>query len=128
MTYVHILIYDGECNMCSKFIRFIVYINRNPHLYITDFNSSWTKENIKLDPNIDSMIFISKDKRYIYTNSILHLIAETNILLKPILILKLIPRPLRDKGYKILAKNRKNIIKSDSCPTPSKKFKSMFLV
>jgi len=115
--------------MCSKFIRFIVYINRNPHLYITDFNSNWTQENIKLNPNIDSMIFVYQNKQYIYTDAILHLFAEANILFKPVLIFKLIPRLLRDKGYKILAKNRKSIIKSVSrCPIPSKKFKNMFLV
>lgn len=124
---MQILIYDGECNMCNKFLRFIVYINKNPNLYITNFSSNWTKENIKLDSNIDSMIFLSKNQKYIYTNAILHLFAETNILLKPILLFKFIPKRLRDKGYKLLAKYRKNIIKSDSCPIPSKKFNNMYL-
>ncbi|BCC45049.1 hypothetical protein BCJMU02_0358 [Bacillus cereus] len=57
-----ILIYDGECNVCSKFIMFIVKINKNPNLNITDFNSNWTKKNIELDVNIDSMIFIANNK------------------------------------------------------------------
>ncbi|GAB3802718.1 thiol-disulfide oxidoreductase DCC family protein [Virgibacillus kimchii] len=124
-----VLIYDGECNMCSKFIRFIVRINKNPELFITDFNSNWTKENVQLNPNIDSMIFITENKEYIYSNSILHLLAGTNNLFKPLLILKLIPRKLRDALYKILAKNRRKILKSQSqhCPIPSKKAKKMFL-
>ena len=124
---MQILIYDGKCNMCSKFIRFIIRVNKNPNLHITDFNSSWTKNNVELNPNVDSMIFISKNKKYIYSNSIIHLLAETNFFLKPLLGLKLIPKPLRDEAYKILARNRKNIIKSDSCPLPSKKAKNMFL-
>lgn len=125
---MQVLIYDGECNMCSKFIRFIVFINRNPNLYITDFNSNWTNKNVKLNPNIDSMIFISKGKKYIYSNSILHLLSETIFMLKPLLIFKLIPKSIRDKAYKILAKNRRNIIKSDFCPIPSPKAKKMFLI
>ena len=122
-----VLIYDGECNMCTRFIRFIVYVNRNPNLYITDFNSKWTQKNIQLNSNEDSMIFISKDKKYIYSNSILHLLSETNFLFKPILMLKMIPRPLRDKMYKILAGNRKKVFKSESCPIPSKEVKKIFL-
>lgn len=124
---MQILIYDGECNMCSKFIRFIIRVNTNPNLHITDFNSNWTKKNIKLNPNVDSMIFISKGKKHIYSNSIIHLLAETNLFLKPLLGLKLIPKSLRNRAYRILSKNRKNIIKSDSCALPSKKAKNMFL-
>jgi len=123
-----VLIYDGECNMCSKFIRFIIRVNTNPNLFITDFNSQWTKENVTLDPNVDSMIFILKNKEHIYSNSILHLLAETNIFFKPILIFKLIPKILRDQAYKVLAKNRRKLLNStSSCPLPSEKAKKMFL-
>lgn len=43
-----VLIYDGECNMCSKFIRFVVYMNRDTNLYITGFHSTWTKKTLNL--------------------------------------------------------------------------------
>src|SRR5699024_5058510 len=127
MNDMQILIYDGECSMCSKFIRFIVRINRNQNLYITDFNSNWTKKNVKLNSNIDSMIFISGGKKYIYSNSILHLLAETNFFLKFLLVFKVFPKILRDKAYKILAKNRNKFNKFDSCPIPTKKENNMFL-
>lgn len=124
---MQVLIYDGECSMCSKFIRFIVRINRNQNLYITDFNSNWTKKNIKLNSNIDSMIFISRGKKYIYSSSILHLLAETNFFFKFFLVFKIFPKILRDKVYKILAKNRNKFNKFDSCPIPTKKGNNMFL-
>lgn len=60
-----VLIYDGDCNMCSRFIRFILDINTNKKLKITDFESQWTKNNYKVNKNIDSMIFI-KNKNNIY--------------------------------------------------------------
>src|SRR5699024_9000572 len=122
-----VLIFDGECNICSKFIRFIVYVNRNSCLYITDFNSKWTRENIILNSNIDSMIFISNNRKYIYTDSILHVLTETNFLFILLLVLKLIPHILMDMAYKLLAKIRKNIIKATKYPIPSKKFKKIFL-
>lgn len=124
---MHILIYDGECGMCSKFISFIVQINRNSNLYITDFHSNWTKKNMKLDSNIDSMIFLSEGKKYIYSDSILHLLAEANSIFKVLLVFKLIPKVLRDKIYKFLARNRHFFNKSNSCSISSKKNNDLFL-
>lgn len=124
---MEVLIYDGECNVCSKFIRLIVRFNRNSNLYITDFNSNWTQENVMIDSNIDSMIFMTNHKKYYYSDSIIHLLASVNYFFKPILIFKLIPRRVRDRLYKFIAKNRKRILKSSSCSIPSNKAKKMFL-
>ena len=33
-----VLIYDGDCNLCSRFINLVVKVNKNDDLYITDFN------------------------------------------------------------------------------------------
>ncbi|GAB6532917.1 hypothetical protein bcgnr5378_31450 [Bacillus cereus] len=122
-----ILIYDGECNVCSKFIMFIVKINKNPNLNITDFNSNWTKKNIELDVNIDSMIFIANNKKYIYSDSVIELLCSANKMFMPLKIIKLVPKSCRDRIYKIIAKNRKNIMTNSTCPLPTEKFKSMLL-
>ena len=33
-----VLIYDGDCDLCSRFINLVVKVNKNDDLYITDFN------------------------------------------------------------------------------------------
>lgn len=124
---MQVLIYDGECNMCSRFIRFVVKINRNPELFITDFNSEWTKNNVKLEPDVDSMIFLTRDNKFIYSDSIIHLLVSANIGLASLLILKLIPKRLRDSVYKLIALNRKKILSNQSCPIPTRKARDMFL-
>jgi len=73
------------------------------------------------------MIFISKGKKYIYSNSILHLLAETNYFFKFFLVFKLFPKFLRDKTYKILARNRHKFNKFNSCSVPSEKENNMFI-
>lgn len=124
---MEILIYDGECNMCSRFIRFISKVNKNPNLHITDFNSNWTNKNVKLDPSVDSMIFIKKNKKYIYSDSIIELLSSTNRIFIPLKIAKIIPKSCRDRGYKFLAKNRRKILNNNACPLPTDKLKSMYL-
>lgn len=113
--------------MCSQFVRFVVKINKNPDLFITDFNSEWTKENVRLSKNLDSMVFMSGFNKYIYSESVLHLMSEIHWVFKPLLLFKVIPKRLRDEGYKFVARNRGRLFKSGACERPSDKFKSMYL-
>lgn len=124
---MYVLIYDGECNLCSSFIRFVIRINKNPHLFITDFNSEWTKENISVDPDVDSMIFITKDEKYLYSDSIINLLTTANKFFCPLVLCKLVPRNLRDAVYRIIARNRRRIFHKHTCPIPSQNEKEMFL-
>ena len=43
--------------MCSRLIQFVVFINKDRDLYITDFNSQWTKNNSDFVPEIESLVF-----------------------------------------------------------------------
>ncbi|MDM5450883.1 thiol-disulfide oxidoreductase DCC family protein [Peribacillus simplex] len=120
-----VLIYDGDCNMCSRFIRFILDINTNKKLKITDFESQWTKNNYKVNKNIDSMIFIKKQKQYIYSDAVIHLLMSTHYIFKPLFILKLVPKIIRDNMYKFVAKRRRKILKS--CNLGDRQTKDIFL-
>ncbi|MBD7938934.1 MULTISPECIES: thiol-disulfide oxidoreductase DCC family protein [Cytobacillus] len=122
-----VLIYDGECNMCSRFIRFIVDMNTNSELKITDFNSNWTKANYETNTNIDSMIFIDNSKEYIYSDAVIKLMASTHFIFKPLLIALIIPRTIRDGIYKFIAKRRRQIMTNKACPVINQKAKKMFL-
>lgn len=122
---MELLIYDGDCNMCSNFIRFIVRYNRNPDLKITDLNNKQISDYI--DPNIDSIIFVKNNQKYVYSDAILLLLASSNRLFIPILLLRLLPKSLRNHLYKIVARNRKQLFKNNSCRIPTEKEKRMFL-
>lgn len=122
-----VLIFDGDCSFCNFFVRFTVRINKNPELRITDFNTDWAKENHKPDDDIDSVIYIAEDKTYIYSDAVLHMLADANRLFKPVVLLKLIPKFIRDTVYKVIAKYRKNIPVKNVCERPSKKFSDMYL-
>lgn len=102
-------------------------MNINSELKITDFHSEWTCENVKLDPHIDSMIFIDQSNTYIYSDAVIYLFAAIHPLFKPILFARVIPKRIRDVVYQFVAKRRRNIVKNQSCPLMSQKAKKMFL-
>ena len=104
---MNVLIFDGDCSFCNFFVRLTVRLNDNPDLRITDFNTDWAKENYRPDNDVDSVIYMANGQTYIYSDAALHLMADANRWLKPFILLKLIPRFLRDTVYKLIAKYRK---------------------
>ncbi|SRR5699024_2972659 len=122
-----VLIFDGDCSFCNFFVRFTVRINQNPELRITDFNTAWTKDNYTPDSDIDSVIYIAGGRTYIYSDAALHMLADANRLFKPVILLKLIPKFIRDTIYKLIAKYRKSIPVKNVCERPTEKFLDMYL-
>ena len=122
-----VLIYDGDCNMCSRLIQFVVFINKDKDLYITDFNSQWTKNNSDFVPEIESLVFVNDSQVSVYSEAVIELSIALHPLLKPIKLGYLIPKKLRDGLYKIIAKNRHKFFKQDACKLANEKFKTMYL-
>ncbi|CEA01318.1 hypothetical protein BN1048_01330 [Jeotgalicoccus saudimassiliensis] len=122
-----VLIFDGDCSFCNFFVRFTVRINQNPELRITDFNTGWTNENYTPNSDTDSVIYINGRNTYIYSDAVLHMLADANRLFKPVILFKLIPKFIRDTIYKTIAKYRKNIPVKNICERPNQKFLDMYL-
>ena len=122
-----VLIFDGDCSFCNFFVRFTVRINQNPELRITDFNTAWTKDNYTPDSDIDSVIYIAGGRTYIYSDAALRMLADANRLFKPVILLKLIPKFIRDTIYKLIAKYRRSIPVKNVCERPTEKFLDMYL-
>ena len=119
-----VLIYDGDCNLCSRFINLVVKVNKNDDLYITDFNSEWFKQ-LPFNIDAESVSYLSKDKIYNKSNAVIHMLMDANQLFKPIVILKLIPKVFRDKLYDIVSNNRYKY--KSACSIKSVKFYRMYL-
>ncbi|UKS66161.1 thiol-disulfide oxidoreductase DCC family protein [Rossellomorea marisflavi] len=122
--HMDILVYDGNCDMCSNFIRFIIRINRNEKLKITNFESEWYKKNIARE--IESMIFIRNNQEYLYSDSVIKLLVTSNKLFTPLYLLYFFPKILRNFVYKLVAKNRRKIPMS-SCTLISPEKRKYFL-
>lgn len=101
-----VFVYDNDCLTCSRFIRFIVKYNKNDSIYVTDFHSSWYKAH-KEDDLQDSSIYIKNGVVHKYSSAVLYVLADTRMLMKPIIVFKLIPKFIRDNIYHFIAKRRK---------------------
>lgn len=113
--------------MCSRLIQFVVFINKDKDLYITDFNSQWTKENVDLDPEVDSLIFVDGSQSYLYSDAVINLAMSLNPLFKIAIVSRLVPKTIRNGIYKWIARNRHRFFKNNECKMPNNKFRAMYL-
>jgi len=133
-----ILLYDGVCGLCNRLVQFI--LRRDPEgvfrfaslqsalaagilarhgadardldtVYVV-LNAGQADE--QLLPRSDAVIFILQQLGGIWRPAAF--------------VIRLVPRPLRDWGYRLVARNRYRIFgRYDACPLPSADTRSRFL-
>lgn len=126
-----IVFFDGVCNLCSKFIQWVIRNDKNGIIHfcvLQNAEGQRIREDLGLDKDISTVICISRKKVHTHSD-VLFLIANRLggwwTLLRP---LYFIPKSLRDIVYNWVAKNRYNWFgKTDECMIPSQNISARFL-
>lgn len=126
-----IILFDGECNFCDASVHFI--IKRDPNGYFqfaaqqSDIGEKF-KRQYDIPNNMDSILVIDQHKVYNASDAALHISKHLNRPWNLLHVLKVIPKPIRDVVYKVIAKNRYAWFgKKDSCMIPSSEIRNRFL-
>ena len=104
-----ILLFDGVCNLCSGFVRFILKRDKTKRFCFVALQSEKGKEFIeryKIHQETDSVILIDKNKVYMESDAAIKI---SQLLPAPwswAVVFKIIPKNWRDKMYRWVAKNR----------------------
>ena len=114
-----IVLFDGECGLCSRSVQFI--LKRDPHgrFHFAPLQSAFAQELLRereVTLELESVVLI--DGRRAFTRSTAALqIARGLRSPWPILGLMLaVPRPIRDGVYRLIARNRYRLFgRVDSC-------------
>lgn len=115
-----IIVFDGYCILCNKYVRWISKRNPSKNIYFTNFNSVFIKEkypNLKLG----NTVFVIKNNGEVLTKSqaIKYCIKylKINLILKYMLLT--IPNFFLNFLYELIARNRYNIFgKYNECTIP----------
>jgi len=126
----NIILYDSICKLCDYSIGFIIKHDRKENFYFVSIGSSLGKELIlKYDlKDVDSLILISNDKAYIYSDGVLNIAKGLDSWHRYLYIFRFIPKKLRDIIYRIIAKYRYRIFgKKTYCTMPNPQIEKRFL-
>ncbi|WP_208590194.1 thiol-disulfide oxidoreductase DCC family protein [Gracilibacillus suaedae] len=126
-----IILFDGVCNFCSSSVQFIIMRDPDFKFQFASLQSEkgqqlLAKHHVCLD--IDSMVLIEKDRVYTKSTAALRIANELKGVYQLFAIFLIIPKPVRDIFYTILAKNRYRWFgKKDQCMIPKPADKQRFL-
>jgi predicted DCC family thiol-disulfide oxidoreductase YuxK len=125
-----IILFDGICNLCNGSVRFIIKRDPVGYFKFSSLQSNVGKnllEKYKVPNDINSFILLDNTHVYTKSSAALRVCLRLNGLWKILIVFIIIPKPIRDFIYDVIANNRyKWFGKSDHCKIPSPDEKERF--
>ncbi|PWU67697.1 MULTISPECIES: thiol-disulfide oxidoreductase DCC family protein [Gracilibacillus] len=126
-----VILFDGVCNFCNHSVQFIIKHDPKQKFQFASLQSKigeQFKKDYHIPHHIDSIVLIDEEKAYTKSTAALRIAKELKGLYKGLYVLLIIPKPIRDKIYQIVAKNRYRWFgKRTSCMIPNPEDKQRFL-
>lgn len=131
-TSKNILLFDGVCNLCNGLVLFI--IKRDPAGKFkfaslqSETGQQWLTRIGLVKNEFESFIFIQDDKYYLKSTAALKMLRQLGGVWKLLYVFILVPRPIRDFFYDLIARSRYRIFgKRDVCMIPTPELRERFL-
>ena len=127
-----IILFDGICNFCNRTINIILKYDTQAYFQFAPSQSTAGKDilqQFKLDQKASaSVILIDNEKVYTKTDAVIQIATHLKGWPRLFLGLKYVPKPLRDFGYDVIAKNRYAIFgERETCRIPEESIRHRFL-
>lgn len=131
MTTECILLFDGICNYCNRWVNFIIRHDKKKKFRFATLQSDAGKRLLKeynIPEETESAVLIYNDKSYLKSSTGLHVLYHLGGIYSLAFILIIVPAYIRDFYYDLIARNRyKWWGKRDACMIPSDDVKERFL-
>ena len=127
----NIVFFDGVCNYCNGFIRFLIRNDPKENLKFSSIQSTFAKRVFKQESiknELSTIIFIEGKRIFYRSNAIIEILKKSNSKLRVLgFIIKIVPFFIREYVYEFVAKNRYSIFgKSEECIVPDKEINHLF--
>ena len=128
----HIIIFDGVCNFCHRSVNFIIKYDHDDKFIFVPMQSPIAQKLIAKyhfeTYQCDSLILIKNEISYTRSDAIIQIIRELDGYWRMIVILNIIPKPIRDYFYTLFSKHRYRLFgKKENCPIPNAEVRNKFL-
>ncbi|MGB7292158.1 MAG: thiol-disulfide oxidoreductase DCC family protein [Thermodesulfobacteriota bacterium] len=126
-----IVLFDGVCNFCSSVVRFAISRDPDGIFRFASLQSDagqffLNKFGLSTD-DFDSFVLIEGDRFFLRSTAVLRLCKKLNGLWPLVYLLIVIPAPIRDFIYNIVARNRYRWFgKKEECFIPSAEIRNRF--
>ena len=105
-----ILLFDGECNLCNGWVKFVLRHERDPEIHFaalqSDIGRRLMREHGLPENQLDTVVLIEKSKAYVRSTAVLRIMRRLRRPYRWLAAAMVIPRPIRDAAYRIVARYR----------------------
>lgn len=105
-----VLLFDGVCNLCSAWVRFVLARERRPALLFASLQSDIGRtllEQHGLDADaLDSLVLVDGDAAWTKSTAALRILATLRFPWNLVSLLRILPRFIRDAVYSWIARRR----------------------
>ncbi len=127
-----IILFDGVCNLCNGIVKFVIKRDPDTKLKFASLQSEFGQRTLQKfnlpNTNFDTFIFLEGDRYYDKSSAALKVARELNGFWNVFYILMIIPKPIRDFFYTLIAKNRYKMFgQREACMIPTPELKGRFL-
>ena len=116
-----IVLFDGDCAFCNGWVNWISRRDRHQRFRFvglaTDEGRA-IRERHGVPTSIDSIVLVAGDHAYTRSDAAWRVLGELPGWGFGALLLRLVPRPLRNWGYDLIARNRHRLGMKDECELP----------
>lgn len=126
------LLFDGVCNLCSGSVQFILKRDTRSRFRFASLQSDAGRRLMTdhgLDPDaLSSVVLIEGGRAYQESTAALRIARHLPGAWKLLRVFTVIPRPLRDAAYRLIARNRYRWFgKTEACWLPTPELRARFL-
>jgi predicted DCC family thiol-disulfide oxidoreductase YuxK len=132
-----VILYDGVCGLCNRLVQFVLKHDKRDYFRFGSLQSDWSISLLQrhnLDPHDLDTVYVvvdhaqASERLLARSDAILFLLGKLGGIWKVAALGKILPRPLRDGIYKVVARNRYRVFgKFESCILPEPKHRAKFL-
>ena len=127
-----IILFDGVCNFCNRTINIILKYDKDAYFQFAPSQSNAAMgimQQFGLEQQaITSVILIDNEKVYTKTDAVIQIANRLSGWPSLFRFIKFIPKPIRNFGYDLIAKNRYTLFgKRASCRIPDASIQDRFL-
>jgi predicted DCC family thiol-disulfide oxidoreductase YuxK len=127
-----IVLFDGVCNLCNGAVQFIINRDREGCFSFASLQSAVGQAQLRqfglATDAFDTFVLVEGGKAYTRSTAALRIARRLPGAWRLLYALMIMPRPLRDWMYGLVARNRYRLFgRRDSCMMPTPELRAKFL-
>ena len=125
------IFFDGVCGLCNGFVDFVIRIDRKKAFVFSPLQSAYASSKLPqhLTQDLNSVVLLDNEDIYVKAKAVIMILTEVGGIWSWARFLNIIPGPLLNTLYDLVAKNRYQLFgKKSTCRIPSEEEKSRFVI